>query len=167
MACVNVYCPRCDSALVYRHSQNPKGQSCFLCRECCSVFQLTYTYQARKPGVKGLIVDMAFNGAGIRDTARTLKVGINTCLDTNDFIRRYDLVIDELLDATDLVDAGSETDERRYPPKPWLAFPTGACWSALATWQSAISTHGLAMSLCRAGQTMTSQRICWVSLPKT
>ncbi|MCX2959588.1 MAG: pyruvate formate lyase 1-activating protein, partial [Serratia symbiotica] len=34
---------------------------------------------------------------------------INTCLDTNDFIRRYDLVIDELLDATDLVDAGSET----------------------------------------------------------
>ncbi|NIG98781.1 MAG: hypothetical protein G5701_07975 [Serratia symbiotica] len=70
---------------------------------------------------------MAFNGAGIRDKARTLKVDINTCLDTNDFIRRYDLVIDALLDATDLVDAGSETDERRYPAKPWLAFPTGAC----------------------------------------
>jgi len=32
-------------------------------------------------------------------------------LDTNGFIRRYNLVIDELLDATDLVDAGSETDE--------------------------------------------------------
>lgn len=53
---------------------------------------------------------MAFNGAGIRDTARTPKVGINTCLDTNEFIRRYDLVIDELLDATDLVDARSELD---------------------------------------------------------
>ncbi len=120
--------------MVYRHSQNPKGQSCFRYREYCSVFQLTYTYQARKPWVKGLIVDMAFNGAGIRDTAKTLKVGINTCLDTNDFIRRYSLVNDELLDATDLVDAGFETDERRYPPKPWLTFPTGACWNVLATW---------------------------------
>ncbi|MNJ58381.1 hypothetical protein D3C77_540110 [compost metagenome] len=27
------------------------------------VFQLTYTYEARKPGVKDKIVDMAFNGA--------------------------------------------------------------------------------------------------------
>jgi len=35
--------------------------------------QLTYTYQARKPGVKEPIVDMAFNGAGVRDTATTLK----------------------------------------------------------------------------------------------
>ena len=42
--------------------------------------QLTYTYEARKPGVKDKIVDMAFNGAGVRDTARVLKIGINTVL---------------------------------------------------------------------------------------
>lgn len=30
-------------------------------------------------------------------------VGIHTCLDTNGFVRRYDSVIDELLDTTDLV----------------------------------------------------------------
>lgn len=64
MASINVHCPRCDSALVYRHGQNPKGQERFRCRECQCVFQLTYTYQARKPGVKEKIVDMAFNGAG-------------------------------------------------------------------------------------------------------
>lgn len=29
--------------------------------------------------------------------------GINTCLDTNGFVRRYDPVIDELLEVTDLV----------------------------------------------------------------
>lgn len=33
-----------------------------------------YTYEARKPGVKEKIVDMAHNGAGVRDTARTLKI---------------------------------------------------------------------------------------------
>jgi transposase-like protein len=44
--------------------------------------QLTYTYEARKPGVKEQITVMAFNGAGVRDTARTLKVGINTVIRT-------------------------------------------------------------------------------------
>lgn len=63
--------------LVCRHGQNSKGHSRFRfrCRECRTVFQLIYTYQARQPGVKEKIVDMALNGAGVRDTARTLKVG--------------------------------------------------------------------------------------------
>lgn len=46
------------------------------------VFQLTYTYQARKLGVRDQIVDMAFNDAGVRDTAITLNVGINTVIRT-------------------------------------------------------------------------------------
>ncbi|AHA64445.1 Transposase [Shigella dysenteriae 1617] len=58
--------------------QNPKGHDRFRCRDCHRVFQLTYTYEARKPGIKELITEMAFNGAGVRDTARTLKIGINT-----------------------------------------------------------------------------------------
>ncbi|EIC83152.1 IS1-like element transposase [Serratia sp. M24T3] len=44
------------------------------------MFQLTYAYEARKPGVKEQITEMAFNGAGVRDTARTLKIGINTVI---------------------------------------------------------------------------------------
>ncbi|ALP42051.1 IS1 family transposase [Aeromonas schubertii] len=44
------------------------------------MFQLTYTYEARKPGVKDKIVDMAFNGSGVCDTARVLKIGINTVI---------------------------------------------------------------------------------------
>ncbi len=74
MASVNIHCPRCQSAQVYRHGQNPKGRDRFRCRDCHRVFQLTYTYQARKPGMKELITEMAFNGAGVRDTARTLKI---------------------------------------------------------------------------------------------
>lgn len=45
----------------------------YRCPVCTHVFQLTYTYEARKPGVKDKIVDMAFNGSGVRDTARVLK----------------------------------------------------------------------------------------------
>lgn len=82
MASVNIHCPRCQSARVYRHGQNPKGRDRFRCRDCLRVFQLTYTYQARKPGMKELITEMAFNGAGVRDTARTLKIGINTVIRT-------------------------------------------------------------------------------------
>ncbi|HBL0924203.1 TPA: IS1 family transposase [Escherichia coli] len=82
MASVNIHYPRCQSAQVYRHGQNPKGRDRFRCRDCHHVFQLTYTYQARKPGMKELITEMAFNGAGVRDTARTLKIGINTVIRT-------------------------------------------------------------------------------------
>ncbi|EMQ2087892.1 IS1 family transposase, partial [Salmonella enterica subsp. enterica] len=32
--------------------------------------------------VKETIVDMALNGSGVRDTVRTLKVGINTVIRT-------------------------------------------------------------------------------------
>lgn len=40
----------------------------------------------------------------MRDWFRACKEeGIHTCLDTNGFVRRYDPVIDELLDVTDLV----------------------------------------------------------------
>lgn len=46
------------------------------------MFQLTYRYEARKPGVKDQITEMAFNGAGVRDNARTLKIGINTVIRT-------------------------------------------------------------------------------------
>lgn len=82
MASVTVHGSRCHSAQVYRHGQNPKGHARFRCRDCHRVFQLTYAYEARKPGVKEQITEMAFNGAGVRDTARTLKAGINTVIRT-------------------------------------------------------------------------------------
>ena len=58
----------------------PAGHVRYRCPVCPHVFQLTYTYEARKPGVKDKIVDMAFNGSGVRDTARVLKIGINTVI---------------------------------------------------------------------------------------
>ena len=46
------------------------------------VFQLTYAYEARKPVVKEKIVEMAHNDSGVRDSARILKIGINTVIRT-------------------------------------------------------------------------------------
>ncbi|MGC8401268.1 IS1 family transposase [Enterobacter mori] len=82
MATVTVHCPRCHSDEVYRHGRSCSRHERFRCRSCKRVFQLTYSYAARKPGVKEQIVEMAHNGAGVRDTARTLKIGINTVIRT-------------------------------------------------------------------------------------
>ncbi len=42
----------------------------------------TIPIQACHPGMKEQIIDMAMNNAGVRDTARVLKVGINTVIRT-------------------------------------------------------------------------------------
>jgi len=47
---------------------------------CPYIFQLTDTYEARKPGVKEKIVEMTFNGSRIRDTTHVLKIDINTVI---------------------------------------------------------------------------------------
>ncbi|MGV3346434.1 IS1 family transposase [Enterobacteriaceae bacterium LUAb1] len=82
MTSVNVHCPRCQSVLVYHHKMNPKGRDRFRCRDGHRGFLLTYTCEACKSAVKEQMTEMAFNGAGVRDTARTLKIGINTVIRT-------------------------------------------------------------------------------------
>lgn len=54
MASINLACPRCQSAQLYRH-----GHERFRCRDCHRVFQLTYAYEARKPKVKEQIIERA------------------------------------------------------------------------------------------------------------
>lgn len=80
IASITVHCPRCNSARLYRRGKIPVGHVRYRCPVYPHVFQLTYTYEARNPGVKDKIIDMAFNGSGIRDIARVLKIGINTVL---------------------------------------------------------------------------------------
>ena len=80
MASITVHCLRCQSNRVYRHGKTPAGHVRYRCSACAHVFQLIYTYEACKPGVKDKIVAIAFKGAGVRNTARVLKIGINTVL---------------------------------------------------------------------------------------
>ncbi|MCD4231402.1 IS1 family transposase, partial [Escherichia coli] len=55
MVTVNPPCPRCPSVQVSRHAQNPPGHDRFRRRDCHRLFQLSYCYEPRKPGVKDQI----------------------------------------------------------------------------------------------------------------
>ena len=50
----------------------------YKCEDCGRSFQLVYTHKAHEPGIKERVIDMALNGSGIRDTARVLKINMNT-----------------------------------------------------------------------------------------
>lgn len=43
---------------------------------------LEYSYRAYEPGVKEQLLDMASNGKGIRNTARTLNISKGTVIST-------------------------------------------------------------------------------------
>lgn len=82
MTTVNLHFPHCHSVQIYLHGETPKGHERARCRDCLRGIQLTYCYEARKQRVKDQIIEKAFNDAGVCDTARTLKIGINTVIRT-------------------------------------------------------------------------------------
>jgi pyruvate formate lyase activating enzyme len=101
----------------------------------------------------------------VRDWFRAChKEGIHTCLDTNGFVRRYDPVIDELLEVTDLVmlDLKQMNDEIH---QTWWVFLTIVRLSSRSTSLVKASKPGSAMLLFLAGQMMTNRLIVLVSLP--
>ncbi|WP_187650959.1 IS1 family transposase [Xenorhabdus indica] len=83
MAKVDVVCRYCHkSEDVKGHGKGSRGHPRYHCYACRKTFQLNYTYQACQPGMKEQIADMAMNNSGVRDTARVLKIGINTVIRT-------------------------------------------------------------------------------------
>jgi transposase-like protein len=81
MAYIKVVCPYCGGEDVVFNGKNSSGKQRLLCRnpECPhKTFQLEYSNNACKPGVRQQIVDMAMNGSGVRDTGRVLKVSKDT-----------------------------------------------------------------------------------------
>ena len=59
MASNTVYCPCCNSDHVYRYGKSVAGHVRYCCPACHQVFQLSYTYEVCKPGVKEKIIQMA------------------------------------------------------------------------------------------------------------
>ena len=81
MADIKVKCVSCGSTEVIKFGKQ-FGHQRYYCKHCKKAFQLDYTYKACEPGVKDKIIDMAMNGAGTRDTARTLGVSKDTVTTT-------------------------------------------------------------------------------------
>ncbi len=80
----------------------------------------------------------------VRDWFRACKKeGIHTCLDTNGFVRRYDPVIDELLEVTDpvMLDLKQMNDEIH---QNLVGVLTIVRWNSPSIWRRRISMSGSA-----------------------
>ena len=64
------------------NGNQPHRRTGYKCEDCKRSFQLLYTHKAHEPGIKERVIDMALNGSGIRDTARVLKINMNTVMST-------------------------------------------------------------------------------------
>ena len=71
-------CPRCHGMSLMKNGHSETGTQRWLCALCKKSFQLEYRYNARKPGVKAKISEMAMNVSGVRDTGRILKIAPRT-----------------------------------------------------------------------------------------
>lgn len=81
MAAMDVVCPRCsETNNVIRNGHSSSGTQLYRCQQCLKNFQLSYRYNGTKPETHQTIVDMAMNGSGCRDTARVLRISLNTVL---------------------------------------------------------------------------------------
>ena len=77
MILIAVKCPECGSTDVVKYGKQANGQQRYRCNQVAcerKIFLLHYDQNARRPGVKKKILDMAVNGSGIRDTARVLGI---------------------------------------------------------------------------------------------
>ncbi|MCD6056074.1 MAG: transposase [Gammaproteobacteria bacterium] len=83
MAKIEVRCPVCKTTRVVKFGNSETGKQRFRCNntECSkNTFILDYTNKGFLSEVKKQIIEMALNGSGVRDTARVLKVSVNTVI---------------------------------------------------------------------------------------
>ncbi len=76
-----VGCPKCKGTNICKNGHSENGTQRWRClNENCSTasFQLSYKYNANKPGVRDQIDAQILNSSGVRDTARILKINPNT-----------------------------------------------------------------------------------------
>ena len=88
MVTITVSCRYCGNQDKVRrkglstNGHQPHRRTGYKCEACGRSFQLAYTHKAHEPGIKEKVIDMALNGSGIRDTARVLKINMNTVMST-------------------------------------------------------------------------------------
>lgn len=76
-----IRCPSCRSKNVIKHGKTAQGKQRFLCRQTdCNLrtFIVDYTYRGCLPETKQKVSQLVNDGRGIRDTARRLKISVET-----------------------------------------------------------------------------------------
>jgi IS1 family transposase/transposase-like protein len=82
---IEVRCPSCDSKRVVKNGKDKKKKQRFMCQntDCTEqTFLINYEKIGREPRIKRLILKMAINGSGIRDTSRVLEISPTTVIST-------------------------------------------------------------------------------------
>ena len=77
-----VCCIHCGCNDVRKFGKRETKQRYQCNKGCGKIFQSDYSYNARRPGVKEQVIDIAANGGGIRDTARILGISTMTVMST-------------------------------------------------------------------------------------
>jgi transposase-like protein len=73
-----IQCPHCSISDLQKNGHSENGTQRWRCNRCRKSFQLTYRYNARKPGIKEQITVLTLNSCGVRDISRTLGINKNT-----------------------------------------------------------------------------------------
>ncbi|ELO73122.1 IS1 ORF2 protein [Salmonella enterica subsp. enterica serovar Enteritidis str. SARB17] len=73
--------PQCNETHGVRcNGHSASGTRRYICKHCSKTFQLNFSDSGAKPDTHQIIVDMAMNGSGCRDTARVPGISLNTVL---------------------------------------------------------------------------------------
>ena len=75
-----IQCPHCKRPHLQKNGHSENGTQRWFCTGCRKSFQLTYRYNARKPGVKEQIIVQTLNSSGVRDISRNLNINKNTVI---------------------------------------------------------------------------------------
>jgi len=79
----HILCPHCGSKNINKNGHRKNGSQRWRCNDkanCGRSFQLDYTYNAHKAGVKEQIWEQTLNSSGVRDVARNLKISTGTVM---------------------------------------------------------------------------------------
>ncbi|HLL97164.1 MAG TPA: IS1 family transposase [Spirosoma sp.] len=79
MVLEGVACKHCGlTQQVQRFGKTRSGTQRYRCGDCQRTFVAFDTHKACDPVVQAQLIQMAINGAGVRDTARVLRISRNT-----------------------------------------------------------------------------------------
>ena len=137
----------CNSEDLRKSGHSENGTQRWLCNGCKKSFQLTYRYNARKPGVKEQITELTMNSSGVRDISRILQITPNTVvselkktLRTNPYLtdkmeseklEKLEVVIDYRVEADEL---WSFVGNKGNPGWTWYAMDKD--WGIIVAWHN-------------------------------
>jgi len=83
MALIAVRCPYCHSDQIIKRGKTDTDKQRYRCQnpDCPhQSFVLDPAYKGRLPDIKQQVIEMSLNASGIRDTARVLKISMDTVI---------------------------------------------------------------------------------------